>query len=152
MRIATGGGFGDGEAERVFKVMSHEDPNFARAMVGEYVPIAVYYAEADIVEYVRADVPAVHRRVDDFLTLILDLGNREPIGFALKGFRNYYLKHIRPEHPDTEFLLLTKVLEEAVSGLGSTVFENESLHAGYRTAREIASTDNVELHELPEAA
>jgi hypothetical protein len=83
-----------------------QDGRTAIALVGGYSPAAIYYEEADIVEYIRADVPALHRRIDEFLTLVLDLDTREPIGFALKGFRNYYLKHIKPQNSGIEFVAL----------------------------------------------
>ena len=50
----------------------------------EYVQSALYYADADTVEYVRKDGPCVHRRIDDMLTLTLDLNTRELIGFRVK--------------------------------------------------------------------
>ena len=49
----------------------------------EYIPSAVYYADADTVEYVRSDVPCIHRRIDGILTLNLDLRTRELIGFQI---------------------------------------------------------------------
>ena len=129
-------------------------------LVGEYKPIAVYYREADTVEYVRHDIPTVHRRVDDFLTLVLDLETREPIGFTLKGFRNFYLRHYAPSlrnyapslrKTEGEFVKLARVLEQAVESLGRAVFD-ENHRSAYETARSIAERDEVELHELPEAA
>jgi hypothetical protein len=71
-----------------------EDTTSRAALSGRYVPVAVYYEDADMVEYIRQDVPCVNRRVDSFLTLALEMGSREPIGFRLKGFKNFYLHHL----------------------------------------------------------
>ena len=119
-------------------------------LLGEYRPVAIYYEEADIVEYVRNDVPSLHQRIDGFLTLVLDLKTRDPIGFTLKGFKNYYLRHIRPKTDlsEREFVLLANVLEIAVNEIGEAVFN----HDAYRTAREIAEHDEVRLDEVPVAA
>ena len=61
-----------------------------------YIPRAVYYADADTVEYVRRDTPCVYRRIDGILTLALDLHTREITGFRLKGFKNFFLNHLKP--------------------------------------------------------
>jgi hypothetical protein len=121
-------------------------------LVGPYQAVAVYYAEADIVEYVRRDIPSVHRRIDDFLTLVLDMNSRSAIGFTLKGFRNFYVRHLQSKHgaEDREFVLLANILEDAVHAVGDAVF-NERRQA-YETARDIAESDQVALHELPQAA
>ena len=132
--------------------MPREDVNFDRAMAGEYTPAAIYFQEADIVEYVRSDVPTVHRRIDGFLTLVLDMETREPIGFALKGFRNFYVNHMKPAGDDEDFVLLTKVLEEKARQIGSLVFDDATLRSGYETAQSIAISDHVKLNEIPEAA
>ena len=63
----------------------------------EYVPKALYLADADTVEYVRSDVPCVYRRIDGILTLALDFHTRELIGFRIKGFRNFFLNHLKPK-------------------------------------------------------
>ena len=65
--------------------------------------------------HVRCDVPTVHKRIDALLTLILDMKTREPVGFTLKGFRNFYLRHFQKKHEllEVEFVRLTSVIEEA---------------------------------------
>jgi len=124
------------------------------SLSSEYLPVAVFYEEADLVEYVRADVPAVHRRVDEFLTLVLDMEKREPIGFALKGFRNFYLTELKPKLDLTEadFLSLTAILEDVISAVGDSIFDDTERRKAYETAQRIAAHDDVELREFPEAA
>jgi hypothetical protein len=61
-------------------------------LLSDYLPTAVYYADADTVEYVRRDVPCVYRRIDGILTLALDLHTREITGFRLKGFKNFFME------------------------------------------------------------
>ena len=63
-----------------------------------YVPAALYLEDADSVEYVRRDVACVYHRVDGFLTLALDMKTRELNGFRLKGFKNFFLKHLQPKY------------------------------------------------------
>src|SRR5215510_8087817 len=81
-----------------------------------YVPVAVYYEDADTVEYIRDDVPSVNRRIDGFLTLTLDMISRKPIGFRLKGFKNFYLRHIKGQEAEDreKFLRLVAVIEKYI--------------------------------------
>jgi hypothetical protein len=119
-----------------------------------YTPVAIYYEDADTVEYIREDVPSVHRRVDGFLTLTLGLGTRKPIGFRLKGFKNFYIRHLKTQQSSGDrdhFFALVKVIEKATELLGTQVFEDER-RAAYDQAHRIAEEDNAALHELPDAA
>jgi hypothetical protein len=119
-----------------------------------YSPSAVYYEEADRIEYVRRDVPCVHRRIDHLLTLIFSMDSREPLGFQIKGFKNLYLRYIAPscKDSDLEFLPLVKVIERALSSFGDDVFEADSRRQAYECALEIATDDQVNLTDLPHVA
>lgn len=77
---------------------------------------AIYYEDADCVEYIRRDVPCIHRRIDGFLTLSYDMFDRsEVIGFRLKGFKNFYLRTIKPGRGlNHDFLSLAVALEKAI--------------------------------------
>jgi hypothetical protein len=121
---------------------------------GRYDPVAIYYEDADMVEYIRQDVPCVNRRIDEFLTLTLDMRSREPISFKLKGFKNFYLRCLKNEaagHDRDQFLALVGVLEKAIQVLGDNVFGKERQDA-YDQARRIAKEDGATLHELPDTA
>jgi hypothetical protein len=122
-------------------------------LYARYAPVAVYYEDADTVEYIRQDVPCVNRRVDGFLTLTLDMTSRQPIGFRLKGFKNFYLRHIKAKDAEDrdQFLKLVEVIEKAIEVAGNKVFEKEAREA-YAQARQIAKEDDAALHELPDAA
>jgi hypothetical protein len=121
------------------------------ALLSRYSPLAIYYEDADYVEYVRQDVAAVHRRVDDRLTLVLDMATREPIGFNLKGFKHFC--NSQSEASDKKsFLDMVSVLERLVSELGDRIFSEDSRRVAYRKAIEIAKDDRVELHNLPQYA
>ena len=128
---------------------------FQAELSGQYDPVAVYYEDADMVEYMREDVPSVSRRIDEFLTLELKMESREPIGFKLKGFKNFYLRYLKDDVPvDVDrdhFLALVKVIEKAIHVLGDEAFENDR-KAAYDQAYRIAEEDGAELHELPSAA
>jgi hypothetical protein len=119
----------------------------------EYVQSALYYADADTVEYVRKDGPCVHRRIDDMLTLTLDLNTRELIGFRVKGFRNFFINHLKPKYKllDGDFIPLVSVLEQALELVGNTVCPTEDSVEAYRKARKMAHDDRVAL-EGPLAA
>lgn len=121
----------------------------AHNLTTPYSSVAVYYGDADTVEYIRRDVPAIYRRVDELLTLILDMESREPIGFQLKGFRNFYLNDMVRAQLGDDFLSLVGVLERAVTSLGKQVFDAQRRDA-YDRAHKIALDDGVALHDLPE--
>ncbi|WP_027162600.1 hypothetical protein [Mesorhizobium sp. WSM1293] len=124
------------------------------AKFGEYTPRALYYEDADALEYVRVDAPVVHRRIDEFLTLILDLETREPVGFKIKGFRNFYLRTIKssPRTIEAPFLRLVTVLEDLMTELGEGFFSEAPRRDAYQAAADIATQDQVILSDFPKAA
>lgn len=106
----------------------------------EYSPAAIYLDDADSVEYVRRDVSSVYRRVDGFLTLVLDMKTKELNGFRLKGFRNFFLKHLKPRYQliDDDFISLVSVIEEAVQVMGAKIVSDPQRKDAYRQARKMA--------------
>jgi hypothetical protein len=114
-----------------------------------YIPRAIYYADADTVEYVRKDGPCVHRRIDEFLTLVLDFDTRELTGFRVKGFRNFFINHLKPKHKllDGDFIPLVSVLEQALELVGNSVCVDDDSVQAYRQARKMAHDDRVALEE-----
>lgn len=119
-----------------------------------YRPAAIYFPDADCLEYVRADVPCVHRRVDEYLTLIVDMYSREAIGFKFKGFRSIYIKHLNRgnQRKNYEFVEAVEIFEDFFRELGDSLFEAESRKSGYQKAAEIAQDDRVLLRDLPAVA
>ena len=115
----------------------------------EYLPNAVYYADADTVEYVRSDVPCIHRRIDGILTLNLNLRTRELVGFRIKGFRNFFLNHLKTKHQlfEGDFIALVSVLEQALQVVGNACTSPDCVEA-YRSARKMAHEDRVALESL----
>ncbi|HZG31024.1 MAG TPA: hypothetical protein VE079_21445 [Ensifer sp.] len=118
-------------------------------VVGSYKPSAIYFQESDCLEYVRHDVPNLYRRIDEFLTLILSMEDREPIGFSLKGFRNFYIRKYAEKLQGPEFRNLVRLIEEIVGELGDDIFDDNKRIA-YRQAIEIAKDDEVQLNDLPQ--
>jgi len=118
-----------------------------------YVPTALYFGDADTVEYVKRDVSCFHRRIDGILTLAYDLKTRELVGFRIKGFKNFFLNHLKPKYRllDGDFIALVSVLEQALEMVGDTVCSDETRVDAYRKARRMAHDDRVEL-EPPLAA
>ncbi|HEY9012620.1 MAG TPA: hypothetical protein VIN06_16560, partial [Devosia sp.] len=88
------------------------------------------------------------------LTLVLDLSTRRPLGFKLKGFRHFYLRHLRPKYhlQNQHFLKLINVLEDAMSLEGNALFEKSERQDAYREALEIALEDDVKIDEFPRRA
>jgi hypothetical protein len=116
----------------------------------EYIPTALYYADADTVEYVRRDVPCVYRRIDEILTLALDLRTRELVGFRVKGFKNFFLNHLKDKYKlfDGDFIALVSVIEQAFQVVGDKVCQDEKHVEAYRSARKMAHEDRVALEPL----
>lgn len=116
-----------------------------------YAPKAIYYEASDSLEYVRRDEPAVYRRVDEYLTLVLDLRSRALLGFKLKGFKHLYLKHLVPKYHlnDRDFLSLITVLEDAMSVGANGIFEESERQSAYRDALQIAKQDDVRVEQFP---
>jgi hypothetical protein len=129
------------------------------SIIGEKVELntycakAVYYEMADSLEYVRKDVPTVYRRVDQQLTLILDMDTREPMGFKLKGFKHFFLRYLKPKYDlqDQHFMRLIDVLQKALSVGGDAIFDAVDRQAAYRQALEIAEQDGVLVDEFPKS-
>jgi hypothetical protein len=119
--------------------------------VGSYKPSAIYFQESDCLEYVRFDVPNIYRRIDEFLTLVVSMDEREPIGFSLKGFRNFYVRKYPQKAPAPEFRNLVCLIEEIVGEIGDDIFSEDKRRA-YRKAIEIATDDEVQLTDLPKYA
>lgn len=117
---------------------------------GAYRPTAIYYSSADSLEYVRNDEPALYRRIDEHLTLILHLATRDMLGFKLKGFRHLYLTCLQPKYAlkEQQFLALIDILEDAMRIQGNAIFEKGEREAAYKQAKEMAATDNVQLGVL----
>jgi hypothetical protein len=108
-----------------------------------YTPVAVFYEEADLVEYVSADIPAVAKRVDALLTLLVNMRDRnEVIGFRLKGFKNYYLRNLVGLD---DFVTLVTILEQEMTKIGDEAFDRRE---AYKKARAVAG--NVVLKDLPQ--
>jgi hypothetical protein len=115
-----------------------------------YIPTAIYLDDADTLEYVRRDVPCVYRRIDGILTLALDLKTRELNGFRLKGFKNFFLKHLQPKYKliDDDFIPLVSVIEEAVQTVGDEILGDAPRQRAYREVKQMAHDDKVKLQPL----
>ncbi len=120
-------------------------PITAQNLSTPYKAVAIYYEGPDILEYVREDVPTVHRRIDELLTLIFDMKDREKlIGFALKGFKSACLLDEVAQR--NEFVSLVGILERAVTNAGHNVVE------AYNKAKKIALEDGVMVEDVPRIA
>jgi hypothetical protein len=127
-------------------VVGHDDKPYAAR--------AVYYEHADSLEYVRQDEPAVYRRVDEHLTLVLHMKTRRLMGFKLKGFRHLYLTYLQPKYhlEHQHYLKLINVLEDAMSLRANAIFTETERRSAYQEALEIAGEDDVIVEEFPRRA
>ena len=121
---------------------------------GKYRAKAIYYEQSDSLEYVRRDTPTVYRRIDEQLTLILDMDSREPMGFKFKGYRHFFLRHLQGKYDldEQHFLKLIDVLQKALSVGGDAIFDAVERQSAYRQALEIAREDDVLVDDLPRIA
>lgn len=119
----------------------------------DYEPAAIYYEESDSLEYLRVSSPAVYRRIDTVLTLVLSMEDRSLVGFKLKGFKNFYIRNLKSRLGSNcpQFIELVDVLQEFTKTLGEQVFEEKQLSA-YKSALEMAATDNVHVKDFPRIA
>jgi hypothetical protein len=131
----------------------NEMTNIQTSAPKAYAPCAIYFEEADSLEYVRRDVPCIHRRVDELLTLILAIDTRDPMGFSLKGFRNFYIKHFQHNSYHGEnFISLIGILEKALSSVGDDIFNQHDRISAYQKAIDIATQDDAKLQDAPSVA
>jgi hypothetical protein len=116
----------------------------------EYEPTAIYYEDSDSLEYLRVSAPAVYRRIDSTLTLVLSLDDRSLVGFKLKGFKNFYMRHIKEKLGSNcpDFIELVDLLQEVTSSVGEHVFE-ERQKSAYSSALEMAAADKIHVRDLP---
>ena len=115
-------------------------------LTSAYKPVALYFNDADFVEYVREDASCIYNRIDETLTLAIEMDTRLPIGFRIKGFKNLYLKSVKSgaESP-SGFVQLVPLLEKIILEAGDRVFNNVDLLRAYRAASDIARSDEVRL-------
>jgi hypothetical protein len=115
-----------------------------------YQPVAIYLEDADSVEYLRRDAPRVYRRVDSFLTLVLDMKTRDLTGFRLKGFRNFFLNHLKMKSQllDDDFIPLVSAIEDVVKLIGDELTRDLGRKEAYRQAKLMAHQDSVSIEPL----
>jgi hypothetical protein len=120
----------------------------------QYEPTAIYYEDSDSLEYVREAVPSIYRRIDGLLTLVLRLEDRALIGFKLKGFKNFYLRKLKPTWGDhcPEFIELVDVVSNALELVGEQVLREEVRRQAYDSALKIAAQDNIHVRDFPKIA
>ena len=114
------------------------------------MPAAIYLNEADMIEYVRSDTACFYRRVDGFLTVAYSTKTRDLVGFRVKGFKNFFLKHLQPKYKliDADFIPLVSVIEQALEVVGEEVTEDPPRREAYRKVRRMAHDDRVEIQPL----
>jgi hypothetical protein len=128
--------------------------HFSHDLTASYEPMALYLDDADSVEYVRRDVACVYQRVDGFLTLVLDMKSRQLNGFRLKGFKNFFLNHLKPRYQllDDDFISLVSVIEEAVQVMGDKILSHPERKDAYRQARKMAFEGKAAIDPIPAMA
>lgn len=119
-------------------------------LAAEYRPTAMYFPDADSVEYVSEDTICVYERIDGVLTLIWDETRFRTIGFKLKGFRWFFEQHLQSHFKLNEgaFLKLVQVIEVVCQELGDELFTDERRSRAYMAARKMAAQNDVELLDV----
>src|SRR5687768_9604142 len=114
-------------------------------LYGPYEPVAMYYTDADTVEYLRQNSVCFYRRVDPLLTLALDMHSRQTVGFRIKGFQNLFNRYFyrRCALLKPEGLMLVSIIERLVDVLADDVLD--SVRTGYAEAHRIALDDKIAL-------
>lgn len=115
------------------------------------LPVATYFDDSDCVEYVKEDTIAIHRRVDQFLTLIFDETRLRLIGFKLKGFKCVYNEILKPrvELSGVEFVELVPAIEHLFTKLGNEVFAaDDGRKRAYQAAYNLANEENVRVEAI----
>jgi len=87
------------------------ETSFGIDRVEEFHADAVYFEEMDCVEYLEKDVKTYAERIDKNLTLSYDRSD-VPVGFVLKGFKNYFNNNLRDLYDFTgeDFISLMDVI------------------------------------------
>ena len=130
------------------KMSKSGNPSDSILLEGAYIPTAAYYLDSDCVEYVKRDCSVIYDRIDEFLTLIMDI-EKNIIGFKLKGFKHVYEQRLLSQSRflGLEFVHLVSAIESLVNSLGEKFIEeaNERRTKAYRAAYNLAANDNVHL-------
>jgi hypothetical protein len=118
------------------------------SLTAPIVPVATYFHKSDCVEYLNEDTVAIHRRIDEFLTLIFDETRINLIGFKLKGFRCIYEKHLAPLQilRGVNFVELVPALEYICTVIGDAALEDPKKRHAYVAAMKLAK--DVRLYDL----
>ncbi len=125
--------------------------NLDEWLSSEGKPTAVYFSDADCVEYVAEDTTALYHRVDGFLTLVYDETSVIPIGFKLKGFKKVLDEMMEELNLDkSKFVELVSVLESVCAKIGNDLFADQKRKQAYDAAAKLAK--DVKLYDLPLAA
>ena len=123
-------------------------------MTDSYKPTAIYFHDSDCVEYTQQDALVIYDRIDDFLTLINDAQGEALVGFKLKGFKNIFTTQLQPAYRlnEKQFINLVSAIEAIIRVIGDDLFADEDRVAAYRSANQLAETDQVQLFETDLAA
>jgi hypothetical protein len=117
------------------------------SLTAPIIPVATYFDDSDCVEYIREDTIAIHRRIDEFLTLIFDETRITPIGFKLKGFKCIYNECLVPLKmvKGVEFVELVPALEYVCTKIGNAAFADDKRRHAYGAAMKLAK--DVRLYD-----
>lgn len=125
---------------------------FDASVAESFVKKACYYPTMDQLEYVSRDTITTSDRVDEFLTLFLEAGSNELIGFRLKGFGYVFNKYVKRlmKLSDEDFNPLVEALECAFTQMGQDMFpdvdpDDERRIKAYRSTKQMIKQDELEL-------
>lgn len=115
--------------------------------------LAVYFPSMDYIDYIREDGIRISERIDEYLSVLRNEFG-DVVGFKLKGFKNYFLKKLKPEFSlaDTDFVWLSDLLAVLIHEEGDKIFADEQRSvqrmSAYRQVRAIAREDKVGFSKI----
>lgn len=135
---------------QMFETMTQSD--FENLTINSFKKTAVYFESMDYIDYVRHDDITVSKRVDQYLTLILNNTSTNIVGFRLKGIKNFFLRTLQPalNLTDDDFVSVKEIFVALVQFLGDEM-NDPDIRTAYSSAASIASEDDVQV-TLPMAA
>jgi hypothetical protein len=115
--------------------------------------LAVYFPSMDYIDYIREDGIKISERIDEYLSVLRNEFG-DVVGFKLKGFKNYFIKKLKPAFSleDADFVWISDLLVALVQEEGAKIFADDQrkVHrlSAYRQVSKIAREDKVVCSKL----
>lgn len=127
---------------------------FGAEFSGEFSTYASYERSMDYVEYLQSSEIVVSRRIDEYLTLILNQSRTEVVGFRLKGYKHLFNEKLKTlmDLDDSDFVHLVAVFEAMILEQGPDFVKDQNKRDAYSSAYKMAKQSNAKITDVPLAA